>query len=130
MEGETDLLGNPVAPLPAKVKAGPPVNDMALIQSVLRTAIRIGFVVVGSGERVFHRMSGDVVERTSGDTERAVHQLIVARWLTVGGTHMVRYDRYQGPAKSVLVPRSSRDALLHWSALRPLGTQCADRAAG
>ena len=47
----------------------------------------------------------------------AVHQLIDARWLEIGGTHHVRYGRYQGPARSVLVPRRSKQAAYRWEAL-------------
>lgn len=117
MESETDLFGNPVAPLPRTSKDDPPTNDMDFIQQVLRTATTEQFLLVGPNELVFRRTTGEYVERVSRAEDRAVHQLIDARWLQVGGNHTVRYDRYTGPARSVLVPRKTRAAASRWAAL-------------
>ena len=117
MESETDLFGNPVAPLPRTSKNDPPTNDMDFIQQVLHTATTEQFMLVGPNEVVFRRTTADYVERVSRTEDRAVHQLIDAKWLHVDGTHRVRYDRYTGPARSVLVPRKTRAVASRWAAL-------------
>ena len=117
MDGETDLFGNPVAPLPKREEPRPPINDLDLIETVLRTASQIGFVLVGVREDVYKRLSSDEVEKVPGHIDAAVHQLIEARWLEIGGTHHVRYGRYQSAARSVLVPRRSKQAAYRWEAL-------------
>lgn len=115
---ETDLFGNPVAPLAPRKEPRQVTNDMELIEHVLRQATSPDFVLVGEFRQdVYVRTTGDEVERVAEHVDAAVHQLIEARWLEVGGTHQVRYGRYTGPARSVLVPRKSRDALRRWAAL-------------
>lgn len=91
---------------------------MDLIQRVIRTASISGFVLVGGNERVYQRTTDNHVEQVSTDVDDAVHQLIKRKWLHVGGTHHVRYGRYQGPARSVLVPKKSRDMVHRWQALQ------------
>lgn len=118
MEPETDLFGNPVASLPRGDAGKPPINDMDLVEMVIRSAATEKFVLVGTGERVFRRTTGSYVERVESGVERVVHQLIEARWFEVGGTHTVFYDRYEGPARSVLVPRKTRQAAARWSSLQ------------
>lgn len=116
-DGQYDLFGVPVAPLKPRETPRPPVNDMELIEQVLREASSSGFVLIGIREDVYKRTTGDVVEKVPPDVDYAVHQLIEAKWLDVGGTHQVRYERYTGSARSVLVPRKSRQAAYRWSAL-------------
>ncbi|MFC7342116.1 hypothetical protein [Saccharopolyspora griseoalba] len=120
MSSETDLFGNPVLPLPKREVPREEINDMELIEKVLRAASRVGFVLVGVREDVYKRLQGDEVERVPEHIDAAVHQLIEAKWLEVGGTHHVRYDRYQGPARSVLVPTRSRRKAYLWGALCPV----------
>ncbi|GAA2349685.1 hypothetical protein GCM10009854_29220 [Saccharopolyspora halophila] len=120
MHAETDLFGNPVAPLEKREQRRPEVNDMELIEKVLRAASRVGFVLVGVREDVYKRLQDDEVERVPEHIDAAVHQLIEAKWLEIGGTHHVRYDRYQGPARSVLIPTRSRRTAYRWAALQPL----------
>ncbi len=96
MVGETDLLGNPVASPAPRSEPRPTVNDMELIERVLREAASVGFVLVGIRELVCRRVTDDLVESVSPDVDHAVHQLIESKWLEVGGTHHVRYDRYTG----------------------------------
>ena len=113
-----DLFGNPVASLPRGDAGKSPINDMDLVEMVIRSAATEKFVLVGTGERVFRRTTGSYVERVESGVERVVHQLIEARWFEVGGTHTVFYDRYEGPARSVLVPRKTRQAAARWSSLQ------------
>ncbi|MGW1682864.1 hypothetical protein [Saccharopolyspora sp. NPDC002376] len=118
MVEETDLFGNPIEPLKPRENPRPPINDMDLIEEVLRKATTQGFVLVGQlREDVYVRTTGDEVEKVSVDLDAAVHQLIDARWLDVGGNHQVRYGRYTGPARSVLVPKRTRQASSRWAAL-------------
>ncbi|SDY71944.1 hypothetical protein SAMN05216215_103365 [Saccharopolyspora shandongensis] len=117
MVEETDLFGNPIAPLKPREAPRPPVNDMELVERILREASSVGFVVVGVREDVYRRVTDDLVEKASSDVDAAVHQLIDAKWLEVGGTHTVRYDRYSGPARSVLVPRKSKQTAYRWQSL-------------
>lgn len=118
MESETDLFGNPVASLPRPSTADLPINDVELIRRVLRRAMTEQFVLVGTHERVFRRTTGEYVEPASRAEDTAVHQLIEAKWLQVGGHHTVRYDRYVGSARSVLVPRTTRATAARWGALQ------------
>lgn len=129
MESETDLFGNPVAPLARVGKDDPPINDMDLIRQVLRTATNEKFVLVGANELVYRRTTGDCVERASRVEDRAVHQLIDAKWLDIGGHHTVRYDRYTGSARSVLVPRKTRAAAARWRALQRPSTWTSTKGA-
>lgn len=122
MEPETDLFGNPVASLRRADQGKSPVNDMELVEKVIRSAATEKYVLVGSGEKVFRRTTSSYVERVESEVERVVHQLIEARWFDVGGTHMVSYDRYQGPARSVLVPRKTRQAAARWANLQRPGS--------
>lgn len=114
---ETDLFGNPVVPLTPRTTARRQVNDMELVEEVLREASSVGFVLVGIREDVYRRVTDDVVEKVTSDVDAVVHQLIEAKWLQIGGTHYVRYDRYQGPARSVLVPRKTRQTAYRWRSL-------------
>jgi hypothetical protein len=114
---ETDLFGNPVEPLAPRSTPRPKVNDMELIERVLREATDPGFMVVGIREDVYRRITDDVVEKVSSDVDFAVHQLIEAKWPEIGGTHHVRYDRYTGPARSVLVPRKAKQASYRWGSV-------------
>lgn len=117
MESETDLFGNPVAPLKPREAPRSKVNDMELIEHVLQEASLAGYVLIGIREDVYRRTVGDEVEKVPEAVDFAVHQLIDAKWLEVGGAHQVRYDRYTGPARSVLVPRTSRQKAARWRSL-------------
>ncbi|MCI2416308.1 hypothetical protein MOQ72_02640 [Saccharopolyspora sp. K220] len=124
MNAETDLFGNPVAPLQPHKEPRPPVNDMEFVERVLSEATAAGFVLIGIREDVYRRVTGDVVEKVSVDVDACVHQLIETKWFEIGGSHQVRYDRYTGPARSVLVPRKTKQALYHWQSLhKPWSTE-------
>src|SRR3954454_21782497 len=77
-------------PTPGPARAA--VNDLDLIESVIRTATDPGYVVLGPSERVYVREAG-----TKGDVHRApsyeaaaVAQLLDSRHLSIGGTHTVQ----------------------------------------
>lgn len=128
---ETDLFGVPMTPRKPRETPRPPVNDMELIERILLIASDDGFVLIGAREDVYQRAGRELVERVSPEVDATVHQLIDAKWLDVGGSHQVRYDRYTGPAQSVLVPRKSRQAAYRWRSLtrpRSWNHQAEDRS--
>ncbi|MEV1291940.1 hypothetical protein [Pseudonocardia sp. NPDC049635] len=59
----------------------------------------------------------DAVSRHDGDT---VVQLLDTGHLRLGGTHHVHHAREEGPARSVLVPKQTRDMVSRWAHLRPI----------
>jgi len=59
----------------------------------------------------------DAVARHDGDT---VVQLLDTGHLRLGGTHHVQHARQEGPARSVLVPKATRDMVSRWTHLRPI----------
>lgn len=114
---ETDFDGVPVAPLKPRDKPRRPVNDMDLIERVLRMASEDGFVLVGVREDVYQKLTRDRIERVSWDVDATVHQLIDGKWLETGGMKIYRYDRYTGPGRSVLVPKRTRQTAARWRSL-------------
>ncbi|MBN9735886.1 MULTISPECIES: hypothetical protein [unclassified Pseudonocardia] len=59
----------------------------------------------------------DPVARHDGDT---VAQLLDSGHLKLGGTHHLQHAGNEGPARSVLVPRTTRDMVSRWDHLRPI----------
>ncbi|MYW76217.1 hypothetical protein GTW08_29420 [Pseudonocardia sp. SID8383] len=59
----------------------------------------------------------DPVARHDGDT---VGQLLDTGHLRLGGTHHVHHNGAEGPARSVLVPKATRDMVSRWDHLRPI----------
>ena len=59
----------------------------------------------------------EAVSRHDGDT---VLQLLDTGHLKVGGTHHVHHNGSEGPARSVLVPKVTRDMVARWQHLRPV----------
>lgn len=59
----------------------------------------------------------DSVSRHDGDT---VGQLLDSGHLKLGGTHHIHHNGDEGPARSVLVPKATRDMVTRWDHLRPL----------
>jgi hypothetical protein len=95
-------------------------NDLDLVASVIRNAQDPGYVLIGSGERVYlrdpnrnHRVQP--VPRYEADT---VTQLLDHGHLKAGGTHVVSDGRHEGPARSVLVPAATRAMAARRAALR------------
>lgn len=118
MSVDVDLFGNEVETRDAGTDTAErvPINDMELMQTVLQTAIRSGFVLTSGG--AVRRCEDDAhAAAVPNDVDRAVHQLIDTRWLEVGGVKGVQDGRHRTTARSVLVPRSSRQRLAKWQAL-------------
>jgi hypothetical protein len=109
-------------PLPTSTPDSPAVNDLELIEAVIRTATEPGYVLIGPSEQVYVREAGtrNDVYRAPSYEAAAVAQLLDSRHFTVGGTHTVKYGQREGPARSVLVTALARNMLDHWAALHPL----------
>ncbi|MGA6165166.1 hypothetical protein [Amycolatopsis magusensis] len=112
-----DLFGNKVTEPTAGVSERPPINDMELIEKVLQAAADTGYALVGPAERVFRLIAAKTIEAAPVAEAHAVHQLLDAKWLTKGGTHIYTCDGHSGPGNSVLVPRASREKARMWRAL-------------
>ena len=78
-------------------------NDVDLMVTVAANAVRCGYLLVGTAERVYARTDADDrVARVPRYEEDAVHQLLRRRWLTLGATHRVtcgaaHLDRHRRP---------------------------------
>ncbi|WP_337826564.1 hypothetical protein [Pseudonocardia sp. UM4_GMWB1] len=59
----------------------------------------------------------DAVARHDGDT---VAQLLDTGHFKLGGVHHVHHNGSEGPARSILVPRATRDMATRWQHLRPI----------
>jgi SLOG family YspA-like protein len=113
----TDLFGHEV-PEPLAIQPARTVtNDMDLMESVLGKAIQTGYRLVGAQERVY-RCTGreGEIEPVPRHEEDAVHQLITQKYLEIGGTHVCTWRQYEGPARSVLVPKRTRQLAARWGA--------------
>ena len=117
---DTDLFGAPVESKPTapKVKT---VNNLDTVQTVIdRACSERPYMLVGPTGQP-HRMGDNgVVKPLIYWEAEALHQLIRQKLLTVGGNHTydTRYGAKSG--QSVLVPKSTRDMLSRWRALKPL----------
>ncbi|MET7998491.1 hypothetical protein ABZU76_47240 [Amycolatopsis sp. NPDC005232] len=127
-----DLFGNPLAEPASTTPARMPVNDMNLIEKVLRIAENVGYVLVGPSERVYRLYARLAIETTPADEAHAVHQLLDAKWLTKGGGHFYTCYGHSGPGNSVLVPRATKNKARQWRALaaRPTTAREQQRKAG
>jgi hypothetical protein len=121
---DTDVFGNSLPQVAEqKSKPRPRTNDMALIEQVLKVACNDGYALVGPTERVYRTGAKDVtgaVELVGVPAEEAnaVHQLIDAKDLTVGGQRRCRYRNHQEcSGRSVLVPTVTRGKSARWSNL-------------
>ena len=97
-------------------------NDLDLFLAVARTAIDPGYVLIGPAERVFRRDPSHEghVDPVPRHEAAMVAQLLHSRHLATGGTHHVTHGRHDGPARAVLVPRTTRDQIDRWTHLHPL----------
>ena len=102
---------------PRKTSPGEVVNDMDLIEAVLKLAKEPGYVVIsdqgsttaGTEDTVWRRRTrtGPEVDRAAADETLAVRQLLRQGLLTRGGFHVVSRGRHETRACSVLVPEST-----------------------
>ncbi|MGH3926365.1 MAG: hypothetical protein ACRDTT_26455 [Pseudonocardiaceae bacterium] len=120
MTGQMDLFAGDTD-IPQQRPALKPVrgttNDMDLIESVLRTAIDPGYVVIGAAESVHLYCGGPdrEVERAPSYESDAVHQLVDQKLLTIGGVPArVTREGEETRANSVLVSRKARGMASRW----------------
>ena len=100
-------------------------NDLELFAAVAAMAIDPGYVLIGPAERVLRRDPAHKshVEPVASYEAAMVAQMLDTGHLTIGGSHHVIYGRHDGPARSVLVPKATREHLTCWSNLHRLPTQ-------
>jgi len=111
-------------PAPVRQPVAAESNDLDLIASVLRTAQRTGYVLVGDGEQVWRWVSRQTrqVERVGPPAAGVVAQLLRRGLLARGGHQRIRRGRHEASARSVLVPASTRAMTGRWGAYhRPTG---------
>lgn len=115
-----DLFGNEVTESPAAAgKLRQITNDMSTVMTVLsRAQDEFGYLLAGPTRQVFRRCDREKMRPLPRWEAGAVHQLIETGQLTVGGTHFMRCGAVRGHANSVLVPKSTRDQLARWRALK------------
>jgi hypothetical protein len=118
--GQYDLFGDPVPEIPQQ--RGPSrieSNNVELMVTVAANAVRCGYLLVGTAERVYTRTDADDrVARVPRYEEDAVHQLLRRRWLTLGATHHVTCGAAHLVGSAVLVPKATRERIERWNRLQ------------
>ena len=120
--GQLDLFGQPTTPPPIPRQRRPSrieSNDVDLMVTVAANAVRCGYLLVGTAERVYARVDADDhVARVPRYEEDAVHQLLRRRWLTLGAAHPVTCGAAHLIGTAVLVPKATRDRIARWEQLQ------------
>lgn len=118
--GQADLFGNPVVPLPQQRQRRAESNDVDLMHTVAANAVRCDYVLVGTSERVYARVTDrdGEVQRVPRYEEEAVHQLLRRRWLTTGSPHDVTCGAASLTGATVLVPKETRTRVERWDRLQ------------
>jgi hypothetical protein len=95
-------------------------NDVDLMHTVAANAVRCGYLIVGTNERVYTRVTeaGDEVARVPRFEEDAVHQLLRRRWLTLGAPHRITCGAASLIGTTVLVPKDTRARIARWTHLQ------------
>ncbi|MFP5071593.1 hypothetical protein ACLFMI_18260 [Pseudonocardia nantongensis] len=97
-------------------------QDPREVARIVAAAQEPGFLII---ERTGHVLRADparpgcadAVSRHDGDT---VVQLLDSGHFRLGGTHHVHHNSSEGPARSVLVPKATRDTVSRWDHLHPI----------
>lgn len=121
--GQQDaLFGDPAPSAPQKDHDGAPVQDPELVADVVRTADGTGFLLIERTQRVVKAdpATPGVVDSVRRDEQDAVLQLLDSGHLRTGGTHHLHHHGHEGPARSILVTKATRDMVTRWSNLRPV----------
>ena len=122
--GQQDaLFGDPAPTATGPARCGSAtVQDPELVADVVRTADGTGFLLVERSQRVVKAdpSTPGVVDSAPRHEQDAVLQLLDSGHLRTGGTHHVHHHGHEGPARSVLVPKQTRDMVTRWSNLRPV----------
>lgn len=117
---DLDLFGDEVPDAQQSTSDRPPINDMDLVEAVLSVATSVGYRLIGAGEKVYRRSETrkDGIEPVPAYEADAVHQLIDAKYLEIGGHHLCVYRQFEGYGRSVLVPKRTKHALSRWRAYK------------
>ena len=115
------LFGEPVTVV-AEGQGPATTQDPREVARIVQAAQEPGFLLIertGQVLRIDLARPGcaDTAARHDGDT---VLQLLDTGHLKLGGTHHVHHDGSEGPARSVLVPKATRDMVARWDHLRPI----------
>lgn len=127
--GQQDALFGDAAPAPARNdRDGVAVQDPELVADVVRTADGPGFLLIERSQRVVRAdpAKPGVVDSAGRHEQDAVLQLLDSGHLRTGGTHHVHHHGHEGPARSILVPKATRDMVTRWSNLRRIPVQVRD----
>lgn len=119
------LFGDPVTvPSEHGAASTAATQDVGLVASVLRLAQDPGYRIVARSGRVFRvdPAGGGAVDEVPRYEADTVGQLLDGGLLELGGNHTITHRGHTGPARSVLVPKRSREMATRWSNLRPLPT--------
>jgi hypothetical protein len=118
--GHLDLFGHPTTPVTIPAQRPPSrieSNDIDLMVTV--AAVRCGYLLVGTAERVYARTdAADRVARVPRYEEDAVHQLLRRRWLSLGAAHHITCGAAHLVGIAVLVPKATRDRIATWERLQ------------
>ena len=126
MTGRSTTVQDALFGEPALVETddhGPPATqDPREVARIVATAQEPGLLLIERTGLVLHvdparPGCADAVSRHDGDT---VVQLLDTGHLQLGGTHHVHHNGSEGPARSVLVPKVTRDMTARWQHLRPI----------
>jgi hypothetical protein len=116
--GQTDLFGNPISRSP-EARPRPESNDIDLMHIIAANAVRCGYFLVGTSERVYTRTDNhSQTARVPRYEEDAVHQLLRRHWLTRGSPHRISCGAASLLGTAVLVPRTTREQITRWAQLQ------------
>ncbi|WP_238591974.1 hypothetical protein [Pseudonocardia sp. EC080625-04] len=115
------LFGDPVA-VETDEHGPAATQDPAEVAQAVKLAQDPGLFVIERTGRVLRADPArpgcaDAVSRHDGDT---VAQLLDTGHLKLGGAHHIHHAGQEGPARSVLVPKTTRDMVSRWTHLRPV----------
>ena len=115
------LFGDP-APVETDDHGPAATQDPREVARIVQGAQDPGFLVIERTGRVLRADPArpgcaDAVSRHDGDT---VAQLLDTGHLKLGGTHHIHHAGQEGPARSVLIPKQTRDMVTRWDHLRPV----------
>jgi hypothetical protein len=113
-------LFGPATPIPGQRPSPAESNDVDLMHTVAANAVRCGYLLVGTSERVYARVNdrNGEVQRVPRYEEDAVHQLLRRGWLTTGAQHAVTCGAASLTGTAVLVPKETRVRVARWTHLR------------
>jgi hypothetical protein len=115
------LFGEPVT-VASDGQGAAATQDPREVARIVATAQEPGFLLIERTGQVLRTDPArpgcaETAARLDGAT---VLQLLDTGHLRLGGTHHVHHNGSEGPARSVLVPKATRDMVARWDHLRPI----------